>query len=270
MVFELILVTIASLVAGAYYLGKNGTKNQINSTEYKSHAFEDEDIVFISDSHSDYMKFSIDAIGRKVEDDRLWQEGAFIIAENHIALYKRDHEIPILHVPIESLRGYFYVDRENKPYQLWIHIESHLWYLLKFQFDHVQTRGGFRELRRVLDSITDDDLQFAYQLEAPYIHLGTIHSHEVNADDNGWILEDRIQLFLTPLYLVVMDEKGFILYKISVRNINAIEVVHEEDGQGIIQLTVDGAYHSFALQDYQRWTHAIRQAINTVQNVESV
>lgn len=277
---ELIIVGIASAVVGAYWLyggkqakgqssaHKSRTFEKGQSSAHKSRAFEDKSVIIVSDSETDYMKFSIDAIGRDVKDDRLWQHGTFVIAQDYIAIYSYDKEMPILHVPIDRLKGYFYVDRDNKPYQLWIHIESIMWYLLKFQFEHVQTRGGFRELRRVLDSVSEEGVQIGYQLEAPYIHLGTTIAQEVNSDDDGWILEDEVQLFLTPLYLVILDETGFYLYKLALSQVSDVQMIDIHNEKGIIHLTVDGTYQSFALHDYRRWAQLLSLAIDKIQEVE--
>jgi|GEM_PF-5395441 len=267
MAFKLLLAGIGSLLAVTLYFRKTPGQTKSGFAAPIPYDFDDADVRIISDSNHDYMEFSMDAIGREVKDDRLWQEGTIVITDNGIIIYKAGHPTPILGLTLDSLSGYFYVDRENKPYQMWIHLESHLWYLLKLQFDHVQTRGGFRELMRVLNTISPDPMEIGYQMKNPqYIHFGTVEASEVLSDDFSWMTVEKVQLFLTPLYLVVLDRTGLTQYRLPLHSITEVRLsgIVDEEKIGIIRLTVDGAYQSFALKDYLRWEQAINHAIEVV------
>ncbi|MEO1646126.1 MAG: hypothetical protein AAFR67_13130, partial [Chloroflexota bacterium] len=80
-------------------------------------------------------------------------------------------------------------------------------------------------------------------------------------DTGTWLLGEPRQLFLTPLYLVVMTGEAYVLYTIKLESISHVEYLRDvKHDWHILRLTVDGAYQAYMVKDAKRWQSAIRSA----------
>lgn len=215
-------------------------------------------ILFTLDSEEG-LRFSVDVVGRDVPEDRKWLDGILIVTRGHIDIYRTGERHPMLHLPVQALRGYYWLPSEQTRKQsvVWIHLAAYdLWYLLRVQVNPPQDSADKRRLDGSLAKLLPN------LPTLPPVHLGAVEAHlAVQDDDDTWVTENPVQLFLMPHYLVVLHDDGVVRYTIATEDMQAAVFIATDDALGIVRLTVNGVYRALALPDAQRWTQALRRLI---------
>ncbi|MGJ3237220.1 MAG: hypothetical protein ACFE0Q_00795 [Anaerolineae bacterium] len=207
--------------------------------------------------------YQIETIGEKAPR---WQRATLLVTHKRVALYpyvpnQPDKVKALYTIQPDELRGFWrpikYMSGQNT---IWLHAEiSGRWQILKlklYQYD-------MQELVRALKEISTPEQVTAYRRRRPYIHRGPIHAHPAHQTLTGaWEIGTAIQLYLMPLYLVVMRD-GRVRQQIELAQIQDIGALKRMEGgkpAGLIRFFVDNDLQAFALDDYEAWAQALAEA----------
>lgn len=199
-------------------------------------------------------------------DASKWQRGILLVTHKRIAIYPFVPDDPekvkaLVTIQPNELRGFWrpvkYMAGVN---EMWIHahIGEH-WQLLKlklYQYD-------MQVLVRALKEITTPEQIKAYRRRRPYIHEGLVTAFPAHQTITGaWELDMPVQLYLMPLFLVVMRD-NHVQEQIELAKIQDIGALKRMEGgkpEGLIRFFVDNELRAFAIDDYERWAELLATA----------
>jgi hypothetical protein len=144
--------------------------------------------------------------------------------------------------------------------ELWLHLEiENQWCILKLRMQ----RPDISNLVRALKVVLPPELVTAYRRHRPYIHYGPVMAQPAQQDIHGaWTLQPPIQLYLTPLWLVALQNSR-VIDKIRLENIQdvgALRRLDRPDDNGLVRFNVEGKPKAFALADYQALAAQLAEA----------
>ena len=190
------------------------------------------------------------------------QKGLLVINDAGIAVYvNRQEATPIFSCLPSELRWFGrpikYHSRSN---EMWIHAEvAGRWQLLQVWV----WRTEMYKIVRSLKAIATPEQIIAYRRRRPYIHLGPILAEPATQEITGeWILERPVSLYLTPVFLVIM-EGARVLRTIPLENVQRIGALQRLDApqaNGLARFQVEGETMAFAVDDHTALATALAEA----------
>lgn len=220
------------------------------------------DPLFLSDRWT-RVRYRIETIG---ENQSKWQRGTLLVTHKRVAIYPYvpddTEKVKALYtIQPTEIRGFWrpvkYMPGEN---EIWVHADiGAQWHILKltlYQYD-------MQALIRAMKDITSDEQITAYRRRRPYIHRDLSDAYPATQSLTGeWEIGTKIQLYLMPLYLVILRENR-VLEQITLSQIQDIGALKRMEGgkpDGLVRFFVDNELRAFALNDYQSWAQDIAEA----------
>lgn len=218
--------------------------------------------LFLSDRWTRVM-YRVETINK--EGSR-WQRSILLLTHKRIALYpfnldNADKAKALLTIQPGEIRGFWrpvkYMPGENT---IWIHAEINgEWHILQIRL----YRHDMVALVRALKEIVTPEQVTAYRRRRPYIHCDPVTAYPAKQALTGeWEIGQEIQLYLMPLYLVVLRDTH-ILAKIDLSQVQDIGALKRMEGgkpAGLIRFFVENELRAFALDDYETWAAYIATA----------
>lgn len=184
------------------------------------------------------------------------------VTPDHITVYRivsgRDERVSFT---AENLRWF---GRPRKYHagtnEIWLHIEQDGgWHLVAIRLSKLDMHA----LVRALKEIAAPELTTAYRRRRPYIHVGPLAARPAVQDIHGaWTLEPPVSLYLTPLWLVLLDGAAVrrTIALETIQRVSAIRRLDQPRADGLVRFEVDGAPVAFALRQYETFAAQLAEA----------
>lgn len=173
-----------------------------------------------------------------------WETGKFFVDDDYLHIHSNrdpeDYEA-LVSIHRSQIRGYWKEVTTSRIDSLWMHIHQGMsWYILKIPHD--------KELIKALAKIASHEQQHSYQHDT-YDEVKTLEVYPAEQDyeTGAWVLDESLTVYLSPLYLFVLDEHDYIQSSIAVRDIEGIERRMHSSKLGVLRFTVNGDEITFAV-----------------------
>ncbi|NWF71037.1 MAG: hypothetical protein HXY40_18295 [Chloroflexi bacterium] len=191
-----------------------------------------------------------------------WCASVLVVRPEQITLHPLTREMQEQEqVPLPALRWFGrphkYHDGKN---DIWLHVEQDE----RWQVYEIRTpRHYMHKFVRALKQIAHEDMVTAYRRMRPYVHLGPLAAHPAVQDIYGaWQLSDALQLYIMPLYLVILQDMRVLrvvpLHEIS--DITPLRRLDAPQADGLVRFRAAQETMSFVLEHYQRFAENLAQA----------
>lgn len=250
-----VLVALAS-IAGYIEIRRVGRTAQLvsNLKQYEP--------LFLSDRWT-RVQYRVDKAGEMTSK---WQRGILLVTHKRLAIYPYVPPDPnktkaLFTVQPGELRGFWrpvkYSSGEN---ELWIHAEiASQWHVIKLKLYYYDMQA----LIRAMKAISTPEQTKAYRRRRPYIHRGLTTAFPAQQSLTGeWELGTAIQLYLMPLYLVILvDNRVVQRYDLAkIQDIAALKRMEGGKPEGLIRFFIANELRAFALDDYEAWAESLAEA----------
>jgi len=197
-------------------------------------------------------------------DSGRWRRCILMVSHKRIAvyLYPLPKKLkPILTIQPHELRGFWRpVKYEPGTNEIWLHAEiGGRWQILKLRLSQHEMQA----LVRALKQIATAEQTIAYRRRRPYIHRGPSEGYLAYQTLHGdWELSDAIEVYLMPLYLVVM-KRGQVQQVLPVAEMQDITVLKRMEGGdpgGLVRFFIDNEAYAFAVHEYNSWANDLAEA----------
>lgn len=144
--------------------------------------------------------------------------------------------------------------------EIWLHAEiDERWILIKLWL----SREEMQALVRTLKAVATPDQVLAYRRRRPYIHYGPVTVHPATQNMLGeWGLADPVTLYLTPLYLVILE--GTIVRRTmaldTIQGVSAVQRMDQPGEDGLVCFEANGEPMAFALKSYEAFATLLGDA----------
>jgi hypothetical protein len=144
--------------------------------------------------------------------------------------------------------------------EIWVHAEINgEWRLIQLRL----YRHRMQALVRALKEIATPEQITAYRRHRPYIHSGPVSARTAAQTIYGaWELQQAVDLYLTPVFLVVLDgtnvHRTFPLH--TIQDIAAVERLDRPRAAGLVRFEVEEEPFAFALDQHAAFAEALAEA----------
>lgn len=195
-------------------------------------------------------------------DSGRWRRCILMISHKRVAvyLYPLPKKLkPMMTIQPHELRGFWRpVKYQPGTNEVWLHGEiGRRWLKLRL------SKYEMKSVVRALKQIATMDQTTAYRRRRPYIHRGPHEGYQAYQTLHGdWELSDVVELYLMPLYLVVM-KRGDVQQVLPIAQMQDITVLKRMEGGepgGLVRFFIDNEMYAFAVPEYNAWANDLAEA----------